>query len=68
MIGKAKGQGCNGKAHKNSNAAKAGDTMVMVLPETAQVIFNIIIYVLIAISLYFWVKSAEKDNNTYAAN
>jgi exosortase/archaeosortase family protein len=31
-------------------------------------IFNIIIYVLIAISLYFWVKSAEKDNNTYAAN
>jgi exosortase/archaeosortase family protein len=31
-------------------------------------IFNIIIYALIAISLYFWVKSADKDNNTYAAN
>jgi len=42
--------------------------MVMVLPETAQVIFNIIIYALIAISLYFWVKIADKDNNNYAAN
>jgi exosortase/archaeosortase family protein len=33
-------------------------------------IFNIIIYILVALSLYFWVKSADKDNNnnTYAAN
>lgn len=31
-------------------------------------IFNLIIYILIAISLYFWVKSDDKENNLYAAN
>jgi exosortase/archaeosortase family protein len=31
-------------------------------------IFNVIIYLLIAISLYFWVKSDDKDNRLYAKN
>ena len=31
-------------------------------------IFNIIIYIIVAISLYFWVKSPNGENKAYAAN
>jgi len=31
-------------------------------------IFNIIIYIIVAISLYFWVKSPDEENKAYAAN
>ena len=31
-------------------------------------IFNIIIYIIVAISLYFWVKSPDGENKAYAAN
>ncbi len=31
-------------------------------------IFNIIIYIIVAISLYFWVKSSDGENKAYAAN
>jgi len=31
-------------------------------------IFNIIIYIIVAISLYFWVKSPDSENKAYAAN
>jgi exosortase/archaeosortase family protein len=31
-------------------------------------VFNIILYVIIAITLYLWMKSADKENNNYGTN